>query len=74
MGIFENGKYYTGANKKEDAAYVECATLAKQSVRGLEWGGDWKTFKDMPHYQLATGKSVAQVRVAFEKGTDFTVA
>jgi D-alanyl-D-alanine carboxypeptidase len=49
----------------------ECAEIEdRYSVRtnGLEWGGDWKTFKDAPHYQLASGKSVAQIRALFEKG------
>jgi peptidoglycan L-alanyl-D-glutamate endopeptidase CwlK len=34
----------------------------------LEWGGNWKTFTDRPHYQLATNKDVAQVRTDFEAG------
>jgi peptidoglycan LD-endopeptidase CwlK len=68
VGIFENGRYYEGNNKKEDKAYVALGALIKASVSGLEWGGDWKTFVDKPHYQLATGKSVAQVRALLESG------
>lgn len=26
---------------------------------GFEWGGDWKTIKDYPHYQITFGKSVS---------------
>ncbi len=29
---------------------------------GLEWGGDWKSIVDNPHFQLKTGKSMAQLR------------
>ena len=29
---------------------------------GLEWGGDWRTFKDMPHLQMAFGLSTADFR------------
>jgi peptidoglycan LD-endopeptidase CwlK len=68
VGIFENGKYYTGDSKKEDKAYVELGALIKANVPGLEWGGDWTSFPDKPHYQLATAKSVAQVRALLEKG------
>ena len=31
---------------------------------GLEWGGDWKKFKDRPHVQLTGGKTLAQMRSA----------
>jgi len=68
VGIFDNGKYYEGKTKKEDQAYAELGKYIKASVSGLEWGGDWKRFVDMPHYQLATGRSVAQVRASLEKG------
>ena len=68
VGIFEDGKYYEGKTKKEEKAYSDLGALIKKSVAGLEWGGDWKKFVDKPHYQLATGKSVAQVRALLEKG------
>jgi peptidoglycan L-alanyl-D-glutamate endopeptidase CwlK len=29
---------------------------------GLEWGGDWKRFKDRPHVQWRKGKSLAQMK------------
>jgi peptidoglycan L-alanyl-D-glutamate endopeptidase CwlK len=71
VGIFENGKYYEGSNKKEDKAYTDLGALIKSNVAGLEWGGDWTSFKDKPHYQLATGKSVAECRALLEKGKPF---
>jgi peptidoglycan LD-endopeptidase CwlK len=46
--------------------------LIKSEVPGLEWGGDWKTFKDKPHYQLATGKKVRQLRELLEKGKPYS--
>ncbi|MFW9331749.1 M15 family metallopeptidase [Paenibacillus polymyxa] len=30
---------------------------------GLEWGGDWRSFKDMPHLQMVFGITTAQFRV-----------
>lgn len=31
---------------------------------GLEWGGDWKKFKDRPHVQWTNGKTLTQMRAA----------
>ena len=72
VGIFEDGKYYEGNNKKEDKAYVDLGALIKAGVAGVEWGGDWTTFVDKPHYQLATGKSVKEIRPLFENGKRYT--
>jgi peptidoglycan L-alanyl-D-glutamate endopeptidase CwlK len=45
VGIFE-GKKYLGESRKYDA-------LGPLGIQlGLEWGGNWKTFVDRPHYQL----------------------
>lgn len=70
VGIFQNGHYLTGATHAEEAAYDALAVRIKANVPGLEWGGNWK-FVDKPHYQLATGKTLAQVRAAFESGKPF---
>ncbi|WP_431785755.1 M15 family metallopeptidase [Paenibacillus lactis] len=29
---------------------------------GFEWGGDWKTFKDYPHFEMVFGLTCAQLR------------
>jgi peptidoglycan LD-endopeptidase CwlK len=71
VGIFLNGHYLTGATPAEEAAYTTLDSTIKAHVAGLEWGGDWKSITDEPHYQLATGKSLSQVRAAFESGKPF---
>jgi peptidoglycan L-alanyl-D-glutamate endopeptidase CwlK len=71
VGIFDNGKYYTGSSAKEEQAYDDLGALIKANVSGLEWGGDWTSFVDKPHYQLATGKSVSQVRALLEAGKPY---
>ncbi len=71
VGIFQNGHYLTGATRAEEAAYTSLAATIKAHVSGLEWGGDWKSIVDEPHYQLATGKTVSQVRALFEGGTPY---
>jgi D-alanyl-D-alanine carboxypeptidase len=35
---------------------------------GLEWGGDWTSIIDKPHFQLRTDISLARVRDRFEQG------
>jgi peptidoglycan L-alanyl-D-glutamate endopeptidase CwlK len=33
-----------------------CKQAAKQLDIPIEWGGDWKSFKDTPHIQLSAKK------------------
>jgi peptidoglycan LD-endopeptidase CwlK len=62
IGLFRNGAYVT-----DDAVYRQVSGIAK--IAGIEWGGDWHSFKDFPHYQIATaGQSVGSARVHFEAG------
>ncbi len=68
VGLFRNGNYLTGAGKGDEQAYIDLAQAVKAQVPGIEWGGDWKSIVDRPHYQLATGKTLAQVRTLFEAG------
>jgi peptidoglycan LD-endopeptidase CwlK len=64
VGIFENGTYL-----QESPAYDTIASLG--AAPGLEWGGNWKTFKDRPHYQLAVPLPIAAIRSKFEAGEAF---
>lgn len=47
-------------------AWTRAAELGK-SV-GLEWGGDWKGFKDRPHFQYVGGISLAECRELYAAG------
>ncbi|MNW55605.1 Peptidoglycan L-alanyl-D-glutamate endopeptidase CwlK precursor [compost metagenome] len=29
---------------------------------GFDWGGDWRSFKDMPHFEMCFGLTTAQYR------------
>jgi peptidoglycan L-alanyl-D-glutamate endopeptidase CwlK len=29
---------------------------------GLEWAGDWKRFKEYPHFQYSSGLSLAEIQ------------
>jgi hypothetical protein len=37
---------------------------------GLEWGGDWPTFKDYPHFQYAGELTLADCRTLYANGLD----
>jgi hypothetical protein len=37
---------------------------------GLEWGGDWPRFKDLPHFQYTGGLSLRDCRASYAEGLD----
>ncbi|MED5043304.1 LysM peptidoglycan-binding domain-containing protein, partial [Geobacillus stearothermophilus] len=43
-----------------DAKWKRVAQIGKSL--GLEWGGDWKSFPDYPHFQYTFGLSLADLR------------
>ena len=62
IGLFEGGTYLTGGSK-----YRAAATHGK--IPGVEWGGDWQSFKDEPHYQVTAGLAgLTAMRTHFESG------
>ena len=61
FGVFSgDGKRYITDGEQ----YAALGALAR-AVPGLEWGGDWKGFRDMPHVQLKRFASVAEAREVF---------
>lgn len=77
IGIFVNGEYYDGSDRDpararaEEQAYINQRNATKSNVPQIEWGGDWTSIVDRPHYQLRTGKTTAQVRALFEAGQPY---
>lgn len=64
IGIFEAGKYIT-----TDAKYKKIAPMVLPNLPMLEWGGNWQSLQDFPHYQCkAVDDSVAGTRALFELG------
>lgn len=45
IGVFENGKYMGNS-----PSYAKVGPIGR--ALGLAWGGDWKSIKDTPHYEL----------------------
>jgi peptidoglycan L-alanyl-D-glutamate endopeptidase CwlK len=67
IGIFtSDGGYLSNSPLYEKAAKIVLGLLPE-----LEWGGNWLTFKDEPHYQLKMGLSIPEVRRRFEKGESY---
>lgn len=55
VGLFDSYGYL-----EESKQYDVCGKLG-ESI-GLIWGGHWPSFVDKPHFQLNTGKTLAQLR------------
>ena len=62
IGIFKGQVYL-----EDSPLYRTCGAIGR--AQGLEWGGDWKSFPDEPHFQLKTGLSVAELRRRVQAGT-----
>ena len=61
IGIFK-GASFLG----ESPQYDEAGQIGKDL--GLEWGGDFSSIIDKPHFQCRTGKTLAQLRALHEAG------
>ncbi len=69
LGLFDDKGIYLDASP----LYAQAGKIGRDM--GLEWGGDWKTFKDAPHFQCQTGKTLAELReIVSENGGDITRA
>jgi len=69
MGVFKDGKYLDGSKPSEaEAFHRKAATIAEKY--GIEWGGSWKSFKDYPHFEYKTGKTISQLRQIVLEGKD----
>ncbi|CAI9429275.1 D-alanyl-D-alanine carboxypeptidase-like protein [Candidatus Ornithobacterium hominis] len=44
----------------KQADWMEVVLIFKR--HGWEWGGDWRTFRDMPHFQKTFGHSVQSLK------------
>lgn len=66
IGVFSaDGKEYY----PESEAYLTCGEIGISL--GLEWGGSWASFQDLPHFQLnPRGYSLAEMRQRHEAGLD----
>lgn len=61
IGLFNGSDYL-----EDSPLYSKLGPIGVK--HGLEWGGNWKSFKDTPHYQYPTGLTMAQMRERVAKG------
>ena len=69
MGVFKEGKYLDGSKPSEAEAFHRKAAKIAEKYN-IEWGGSWKSFKDYPHFEYKTGKSLSQLRQLVTEGKD----
>ena len=63
-GTFETASWELNKYWKDVADYFKS--------KGWEWGGDWKNFKDAPHFQKTFGLTWRQMKAKVDSG-DFTI-
>jgi peptidoglycan L-alanyl-D-glutamate endopeptidase CwlK len=62
VGIFNGGVYL-----EDSPLYAKVGALGR--AQGLEWGGDWVSFTDEPHFQLPWSGSLAEAGALVAEGT-----
>ncbi len=55
-------------DRDQQSDWIEVVTEFKRA--GFSWGGDWRTFKDMPHFEKTSGLSLKQIQDKY-KNKDF---
>jgi D-alanyl-D-alanine carboxypeptidase len=60
--VLADGKVHFEAkyDKQNIDILKQVAPIAKK--HGFEWGGDWKSFKDHPHFEMRFGNSLPELR------------
>jgi peptidoglycan L-alanyl-D-glutamate endopeptidase CwlK len=69
MGVFKEGKYLDGSKPSEAETFHRKAAVIAEKYN-IEWGGSWKSFKDYPHFEYKTGKTLSQMRQLVTEGKD----
>ncbi|HTD57074.1 MAG TPA: M15 family metallopeptidase [Silvibacterium sp.] len=64
LGVFRDSDYIP-----ESTLYQKAGAIRK--LQGLEWGGDWESFQDEPHFQVIAEARLAETRLSFEAGQPF---
>lgn len=66
FGVFRGKAYLDSSNPAlAERVHAACGQLACDY--GMDWGGDWKRFKDFPHYEIKTGLTMTQKRRLYQK-------
>ena len=69
FGVFKGRTYLDGSNAAlASKIHKAVAAWVKANIPQIEWGGDWTSFRDEPHYQYRTGLSLAEMRARVAAG------
>lgn len=69
FGVFSGSSYLDNTNAAlASRIHKAVAAWVKANVPQIEWGGDWKSFRDEPHYQVKTGLTLAEMRARVAAG------
>ncbi len=67
FGVFRGGTYLDRSRPAEaKEAHERVSAIAKRL--DLNWGGDWTSLKDYPHFEYDTGLTVAEMRKRVRRG------
>lgn len=71
-GKFEKATWDTVRDFDGDGVsdWMECVEVFKKM--GAKWGGDWKRFKDKPHFQFDFGFKASELKKLVDSGRFFT--
>lgn len=67
FGVFD-GREYLDSVDPPRAAGTHRAVAEVAGRYGIEWGGNWKTFKDYPHFEIKTNLSTSEKRARIRAG------
>jgi peptidoglycan L-alanyl-D-glutamate endopeptidase CwlK len=67
FGVFKGSSYLDGSSRSSDRALAQrvhaaIAAAAKEAGLNTTWGGDWRSFPDAPHHEIATALTLADKR------------
>lgn len=67
LGLFQGRTYVDSKDpRKAESVYREIAEIAREY--GIEWGGNWRSFKDTPHFEYHPGINLAEAARRLKAG------
>jgi len=67
FGVFAGNKYIDNTDPSRASA-VHRAVAAVAEEYGIDWGGNWKSFKDVPHFEVKSNLTTTQKRARLFSG------
>ena len=62
--VYLDGSQWSSA----ESVHKAVADYAKEKGLPIQWGGDWESFIDMPHFEYKNGKTTSQMRKLVSEG------